>query len=89
MLIICNIYCILLKSLSILCIMYALIIAFDVISLKSSNAEGLLSLLKSFLASLAIPLADAYCSKHPVFAHPQVSISFSNSLICPISPPAP
>ena len=34
-------------------------------------------LCKALLASLTTPVADAYCSKHPLFPQPQVSVSSS------------
>ena len=55
----------------------------------SRKTEGFWEASMAFLASLAIPVADAYCSRHPLFPqlHGTSSLGFTGA--CPISPPAP
>ena len=50
---------------------------------------GASSFARRLFASRVIPVADAYCSRQPLFLQPQVSVSASSIWICPISPPAP
>ena len=42
-----------------------------------------------FLPILTIPVAEAICSRQPLFPQLQLSVSSGSTQACPISPPAP
>ena len=63
--------------------------SFAVSSLTFFKVVSLSSDASSFFAMRTIPVADAYCSRQPFLPQPQVSVSSSLTMMCPISPPAP
>ena len=63
--------------------------SFAVTASSSRRVDFLSEAAIALPASLTTPVADVYCSRHPLFPHPHVSVYESSTHICPISPPAP
>ena len=63
--------------------------SFAVTVSRSLSADFLSDEAMALVASRTTPVADVYCSRQPVLPHPHISVSFSSTQICPISPPAP
>lgn len=64
-------------------------ISLAVTSSTDLNLESSFSFCNNSLAILTIPVADAYCSKHPFLLQLHAVFSWGFTFICPISPPAP